>query len=64
MIYSKGDNKPTTGVYAMSGARELAFTAVYIGARMIWEAVKSCYGKGIWLPEKPWLDNDTWKNNK
>lgn len=38
-------------------------TAVYKGARLIWEAVKSCFGKGFWYKEKLWNNKDLWKNN-
>lgn len=38
--------------------------AVYHGVRLVWMAVRSCFGSGIWVSEKPWLGNETWKNNK
>ena len=44
------------------GGRMLA--AVYHGVRLVWMAVRSCFGSGIWVSEKPWLGNETWKNNK
>lgn len=41
--------------------------AIYKGTKLIWlaiyNAVRSCFGGGTWLQDKPWLDNDTWKNN-
>ncbi len=64
MIYSEGDCNEVTGVYAMDGAKEIAFTALYIGARLFWQMIRSCYGTGVWLPERPWLDNDKWKDHK
>lgn len=24
----------------------------------------SCFGSGVWLPEKPWIGTDKWKMNK
>lgn len=42
--------------------RENAF--VYWGERLKWARARSCYGTGVWLEAKPWLDNDTWKNSK
>lgn len=41
--------------------------AIYKGSQLVWvtvyDAIKSCYGGGTWLPDKPWLDNDYWKYN-
>lgn len=43
------------------------FGAIYRGQQLIWRtiynAVKSCFGSGTWLGEKPWLGDDPWKNN-
>lgn len=64
MIYSEGTYNSVTGVFAMQGAVEIAFSALYIGDRLFWQRPRSCYGTGVWLPERPWLDNDMWKNNK
>lgn len=41
--------------------------AIYKGYQLVWvtvyNAIKSCYGSGTWIQDKPWLDNDFWKNN-
>lgn len=37
-------------------------TAVYYGRRLMWEAVKSCYGRGMWRNDKPWREDDAWRN--
>lgn len=36
--------------------------SLYLGAVLLWEAVSSCFGKGIWLREKPWVGSDPWRN--
>ncbi len=36
--------------------------AKYYGSHLVWEKIRSCYGRGYWVPEKPWLDTDFWKN--
>ena len=41
--------------------------AIYQGTRLVWRtvynAIKSCFGSGTWLGDKPWLGDDLWKNN-
>lgn len=37
-------------------------TAVYAGARLVWQAVRSCFGSGWWNNGKPWDNTEGWKN--
>lgn len=37
-------------------------SAIYKGAKLVWEAINSCFGKGFWINEKPWNNKDGWKN--
>jgi hypothetical protein len=39
-----------------------AMVAVYKGAQLVWTAIRSCFGKGYWINEKPWVNDDAWKN--
>ena len=69
MIYVPGTKIPITGAYAIVGARMRELSAIYRSdangnLRLIYEAVRSCYGKGYWIPENPWLDDDKWKDNR
>lgn len=32
--------------------------------KVIWQAIRSCFGTGIWKSDKPWIGDDNWKNNK
>lgn len=41
----------------------IAISAVYKGARLIWMAARSCFGKGYWIGDKPWSMTETWKSN-
>lgn len=36
--------------------------AVYKGLQLVWQAVRSCFGKGWWINDKPWDNNDSWRN--
>ncbi len=61
------DGEPGTIVI---GGREMelrylgvkAIEAVYKGAVLIWEAVSSCFGSGMWINTRPWSNDDAWNN--
>ena len=38
-------------------------SAVYLGTRLIWQAISSCFGSGVWVNKYPWKNGDAWKNN-
>lgn len=40
-----------------------AITAVYKGVKLVWEAIASCFGGGMWLSNRAWKNTDGWKNN-
>lgn len=31
-------------------------------SELIWEAIKSCFGKGYWINDYPWNNTDAWNN--
>lgn len=41
-----------------------AVSAVYYGAKLIWEAISSCFGSGAWDGSKPWSGKDAWRGSK
>lgn len=41
---------------------KISFSAVYKGGRLVWEAIKSCFGKGHWINDKPWNNQNGWEN--
>jgi hypothetical protein len=36
---------------------------IYKGLHVIWQGIRSCFGSGAWHNEKPWLNDESWKNN-
>lgn len=58
MIY-KG-NKEIVSAY--HGKRAIA--AIYKGTKLVWQAIRSCFGNGFWINKKPWINNEGWKNLK
>ena len=50
-------NKEIEVIYIGSHAIDI----IYKGAKVVWEAVRSCFGSGMWVPEKPWLAKEGWK---
>lgn len=43
---------------------EIALSAVYKGATLVWQAVRSCFGSGRWIKDKPWLGKEGWRYGK
>ncbi|WP_320980056.1 MFS transporter [Bacteroides sp.] len=39
-----------------------AITAIYRGSRLVWQAIRSCFGAGFWINEKPWINEESWRN--
>ena len=35
----------------------------YHGKVLIWQAIRSCFGNGYWIPSSPWINDDIWRNN-
>ena len=50
--------KEVTGIYK----GRLVISAVYQGARLVWQFIKSCFGRGYWINEKEWSNKDAWAN--
>lgn len=44
----------------LKGKRNIA--AVYKGTMLIWQYIRSCFGRGYWINEKPWINDNGWAN--
>lgn len=53
--------KGRKGVSAVT-AFDKIITAIASGASLMWQAVKSCFGAGFWNNEKPWMNDEGWRN--
>lgn len=72
MIYKNGklileiQNDMTELVNSIEQKVQHKIGAIHKGSKLVWmtiyNAIKSCFGSGRWLIDKPWLDNETWKN--
>ena len=38
-------------------------TKIFNGIVKVYEGIKSAFGAGFWQDDKPWLDNEAWKDN-
>jgi hypothetical protein len=36
---------------------------IYRENKLLWELVRSCFGKGYWISNLPWISDDIWRNN-
>ena len=39
-----------------------AIQELWKGTRLIWQSIRSCFGSGAWRNDKPWLNDEGWKN--
>lgn len=59
MIFVNGDKEVVNVV-----AKGKVIAAIYQGAQLLWEAIRSCFGSGMWVGKKPWLGKEAWKGMK
>lgn len=53
------DLKETQAVYH----NHRAIATIYHAGRVVWQYIRSCFGKGFWINDKPWSNTDAYKNN-
>lgn len=39
-----------------------AISIIISGGIVLWEAIRSVFGNGYWVNEKPWSNTEGWKN--
>lgn len=35
---------------------------IWLDGQLIWQSVRSCFGSGAWINQKPWINEEGWKN--
>ncbi len=45
-------------------ANRRIISEIWHGAELIWQAIRSCFGSGMWISEKPWTYNEGWRSTK
>jgi hypothetical protein len=35
---------------------------MYYGKYLVYQAIRSCFGNGYWISDKPWINSDVWRN--
>lgn len=53
-------NKETAKIVA----NQKIISVVMKAGRIVWQAIRSCFGSGMWIPTKPWLYNEGWKEGR
>lgn len=55
----------TSIFYKLKNGTIVAINNVYKGSKLIWTSIKealSTFGAGFWQNDKPWSNEDNWKN--
>ncbi len=37
-------------------------SAIYVGTKLVWQAIRSCFGSGYWINTSPWKNDEGWAN--
>lgn len=57
------NTKNINGVFVLDKVK-LTITSIRVGARLLWRNIKSCFGSGKWVGNKPWIGKEKWKGTK
>lgn len=39
-------------------AFEKVISKIYAGGKLVWEAIRSCFGSGFWINNRPWINSN------
>lgn len=54
--------KEITGIYRYGKTIVEVHKYIDKGWQIVWMYVKSCFGRGYWINDKPWSNKDVWRN--
>ena len=60
-IRNLGNGHEITQINIVKNGVIKAISYVYYGSKLVWQAVRSCFGSGIWISQKSWLGDESWK---
>ena len=52
----KINNKDITYVYCNK-----KISVIYKSGKIVWQAIRSCFGSGFWVNKKGWINDEGWK---
>lgn len=62
----KDKNMSISGIYyKFKNGASVTIKSIYNGTKLVWTAIKeafSVFGAGFWQNDKPWINDDFWKN--
>lgn len=64
-IKNKNKQVSITGIYKIKDGILRSINNVYHGTKLVWTVIKealSAFGAGFWQNDKPWSNEDSWKN--
>lgn len=56
------NNRDVNGIYRYGRTTTEVWKFIDGAWRNVWQAIRSCFGRGFWLNDKPWSNKDVWKN--
>jgi len=39
-----------------------SIAVVYHAGKVVWQAIRSCFGRGYWVNDVPWNNDEAWNN--